>query len=80
MRVCVSRSSNRRLGENKALTDEAADASELDEFDEENANELDGHSEVAEDMGDAEVSSSGMRRRHRRKLGRKVVKNLRDLV
>jgi hypothetical protein len=78
MRVCVR--SNRRLGENKALTEEAADASELDEFAEEDANELDGHGEVDEDIHEAEGSSSGMRRRHHRKLGRKVVKNLRDLV
>lgn len=76
-KVCVSRSS-RRLGESKALTDGTVDTGEFDE--EEDADEVDEPDELARDLSDAEGSSNGMRRRHRRGLGRKIVRNIRDLV
>ena len=81
--MCVSNSRRRRLGDNQALTDAAAaDAGDLDEFDEdEDADEVeDEPEEVARDLTDAEGSTNGMRRRHHRRLGRKTVKHIRDMV
>jgi hypothetical protein len=72
-RVCVSNSRRRRLGDNQALTDAAAaDAVDLDEFDEdEDADEV---------VEEAEEVDRDMRRRHHRRLGRKTVKHIRDMV